>query len=152
VSAALTWDVEAPAGIDQTALLAAALAALEHGGRGGAWVEIVFVDDEALAALHERFLGDPSVTDVMAFDLGEDVEGPAGEVYVSVDCARRVASLRGVSIQRELALYVIHGCLHLCDHDDHEEGERVRMREAESMLLARLGYAEDSAPHEFGAG
>jgi len=100
---------------------------------------IVFVSEAFLCDLHQRFLNDPSPTDVIAFDLGEG-PGPQGEVYVSVDRAREVAGARGGSLQRELALYVVHGVLHLCGFDDHESAERAAMRSAESNVLTSLGY------------
>ena len=107
-------------------------AALAHGGRAGLAVEVVLLDDPSLAALHDQWLGDPSVTDVMAFDLGDEGEGPAAEVYAGVDRARELARERGVDWGRELALYLVHGALHLCGHEDHEDGERAAMRAAES--------------------
>jgi len=114
-------------------------AALEHGGREGIELAVVFVSDPELAELHGRTLGDTSPTDVIAFDLGEEGGGPAGEVYVSVDRARDVAARRGLDPARELLLYVVHGTLHLCGHDDTEPAARTRMRRAERAVLASLG-------------
>jgi probable rRNA maturation factor len=148
VSVGLVWDVVAPADITSDALQRAAQAALSHGGRADVSIDLVVVSDAALAELHERYLDDDSPTDVMAFDLGEEHGGPAGEVYISLDCAQRVAQSRGVALQRELALYVVHGCLHLCGFDDNTQPERVRMREAEALVLSTLGYAADVSPHE----
>lgn len=128
--------------------VAAVEAALVHGGRSGLAVEVVLVDGTTLAELHSRFLGDPSPTDVMAFDLGDDGPGPAAEVYASVDEALQRAGERGVAPARELALYLVHGALHLCGFDDHEESERARMRAAEATVLAALGYPPDLAPHD----
>lgn len=121
--------------------------ALEYGGRGEVGLSVALLSEPELCELHERFLGDPSPTDVISFDLGED-EGPVGEICVSVDQALRVAAERGVRPQRELALYLVHGVLHLCGHDDHEDEERARMREAERAVLDRLGYEADDAPHD----
>lgn len=123
-------------------------AALAHGGRRGARLSVAFVDDPTLAQLHEQTLGDPSVTDVMSFELGEEGGGPCGEVIVSVDRAHAVATQRGVPIARELALYVVHGTLHLCGYDDHGEADRARMRAAESEILRGLGFPPDDAPHD----
>ena len=155
----ITWDV-APAErpLADGDAVAAAAAALGLGGRPGLDVDVIFVDDATLAGLHARFLGDSAPTDVLAFDLsaaGESQDapepterGPAGEIYVSVDCAQRVAPERGVAVARELALYVVHGALHLCGFDDREEADRSAMREAESRVLDTLGYGPDSAPHD----
>lgn len=143
----VAWDVAARPLSDDDAR-AAVEAALAHGGRPGLEVGVVFVDDPTLAALHARFLDDPTPTDVIAFDLGAEGPGPAAELYASVDCAQRVAAERGVSAARELALYLVHGALHLCGLDDHDEGERAAMRAAERAVLGGLGYPPDDAPHD----
>ena len=111
-------------------------------------IDVVMVDDPTLAALHARFLGDPTPTDVMAFDLGHEGGGPEGEIYVSLDRARAVAAARGADVARELALYLVHGALHLCGFDDHAEAERERMRAAETSVLDGLGYAREALPHD----
>jgi probable rRNA maturation factor len=98
------------------------------------------VTDRELARLHGERLGDPSPTDVMAFDLGPG-KGVAGEVYVSAERARRVSRERDEPPERELALYVVHGCLHLCGFDDRRPRDRARMRAAERSVLSRLGLA-----------
>ncbi len=131
--------------LDEEAVRAAVEAALAHGGRPGVGVDVVFVDDAALADLHGEWLGDDSPTDVITFDLGDDLDGPAGELYVSELCALRVATEQGLDPRREVALYIVHGALHLCGFDDHEDVERARMRAAERVVLARLGY-DDGAP------
>lgn len=132
--------------LDDAAVARAVRAALAHGGRARAEVAVVFVTDRALARLHGEWLGDPAPTDVITFELGEDGGGPAGELYVSAECARRVAAARGVAPARELALYVVHGALHLCGFDDRTPRKRSRMRAAESEVLAQLGYAPDPLP------
>ena len=147
MSVGVSWDVALRPVPDAT-LAAACCAALEHGGRAGLAVELILVDDPTLTELHGRFLDDPTPTDVITFDLGEDGEGPAGELYVSVDCADRVSGARGVSLERELCLYIVHGALHLCGFDDHEPEERSAMRAAEAAVMQGLGFEADSAPHD----
>ena len=150
MTAEVHWEWEGQRPLEDVAVTEAVGAALDQGGRSGIELVVIFVDDPTLADLHERFLADPSPTDVMSFDLGEG-PGPAGEVYVSVDRARERAEVRGVDLARELCLYVVHGTLHLCGLDDHEPGDREAMRAAEALVMTRLGYPEDDAPHEFGA-
>ncbi len=126
-------------------------AALAHGGRPALELAVVFVSDADLAKLHADFLGDPSETDVISFDLGDDSPGPGGELYVSVDRAHARSAERGVPVERELALYVVHGALHLSGFDDRTEREQLAMRDAERAVMDSLGYPPDGAPHEFGA-
>lgn len=141
----VTWQTDdRPLGDERVRAIVAR--ALEHGGRAGVDLDVVFVSDEELAALHAEWLDDSTPTDVITFDLGDEGEGPVGEVYVSVDCARRVAPTRPVSVERELALYVVHGVLHLCGHDDVDPEERRRMRAAEAFVLDVLGYPPDPQP------
>jgi probable rRNA maturation factor len=144
----IAWDWPGERPLDDAAVRRAAAAALRHGERAGIGLGIVFVDDAHLAAMHAEYLDDPTETDVITFDLGADGGGPAGELYVSVDRARARAAQRGVSAARELALYVVHGALHLCGFDDREPDERLRMRAAERAVMDGLGYEPDDAPHE----
>ncbi|MEW6074453.1 MAG: rRNA maturation RNase YbeY [Planctomycetota bacterium] len=118
-------------------------AALAHGGRPDVGLAVSFGGEELLAELHGRHLGDPTPTDVLAFDLGEEGRGPVGEIFVGVDQARAEAERRGVDVRRELSLYVIHGALHLCGYDDRDPASRRRMRAAERAVLLALGRATD---------
>ncbi len=143
----VTWDVKSRP-LDDAAVRKAVRAALREGGRPRLAIDVVLVGDRRLRTLHRRFLGDDTPTDVIAFDLESNGPGPAAEIYASVTCARRVARARGVSGARELALYLVHGALHLCGYDDHRGADRRRMRSAERVILTALGYADDRAPHD----
>lgn len=130
--------------------------ALRHGERTGLRVGVVFAADPLMIELHGEFLQDPTPTDVITFDLGPsllpdglevDEEPLEAELYVGVEEARRVAAMRDVEWRRELALYVVHGVLHLCGFDDHTAEDSARMRIAERAVMADLGYPEDTAPH-----
>lgn len=150
---AVTWTVDharvaAEGGPDDAGVRRVVAAALREGGRDGVELSVVLVDDPTLTELHRVCLGDPRPTDVMSFDLGDEDAGPVGEVIVSVDRARAVAKERGVPFARELALYLAHGTLHLCGHDDGDEGARAAMRVAERRVLDSLGFAPDDAPHD----
>lgn len=107
-------------------------------GRGEVGLSVSVVDDEAMAALHERYSGIAGPTDVLAFPLEDEVPGPEallGEVVVSADTAAREAEARGLPFARELLLYVAHGVLHLLGYDDHDEEERNRMHARQEELL-----------------
>lgn len=132
--------------LDDARLAQAVEFALAHGGRPGLAVDLVLLSDPALAELHGRFLGDPSPTDVMAFDLGPPEYAPVGdgeheaeaEIYVSVERARALAAEHGHGAAQELLLYAVHGALHLCGYDDRDEPDRSRMRAAEAAVMERL--------------
>lgn len=138
MSVHVEWQVERRLVADER-VRAAVEAALAHGGRSGTDVGVVFVDERTSGELHGRWLGDPTPTDVISFDLDDDLGGDAGELYVSVDQAVKVARERGIDPGAELVLYVVHGTLHLCGYDDHEDDDRRAMRVAEREVLSSLG-------------
>jgi len=114
----------------------------EHDSTSG--VNVCFVDDSEIRKLNRDYLGHDYATDVVTFPMrrvGESAEGDPlvddllGEVVVSVDTARRYAESRGVDLPRELALYAIHGVLHLLGYDDGEPVERRKMRRVERRYL-----------------
>ena len=85
---------------------------------------------------------------MLAYDLrdrnGDDSprsvgDGIDGEIVVSVDAAAREAEARGHGIDLELALYVVHGTLHLLGYDDRSANEAARMHTLEDEILASLG-------------
>jgi rRNA maturation RNase YbeY len=116
-------------------------AALRHGKREGIDVSVALVSDAELAALHGRYLGDPSPTDVISFELGGEHGGPMAEICVSVERAAEVARRRRLDPAGELRLYLVHGALHLCGFDDHSPRDRARMRRAEARVLCALAHA-----------
>ncbi len=98
-------------------------------------ISLALVDDGKIAELHEAYLGDGSATDVMSFPLDEE----EGEVILSVETAEREAERLGVKMEEELALYFVHGLLHLLGYDDRDEQDRRKMIAAEKRVLARVG-------------
>ena len=147
----VSWVVDAPAqpaSLSDERLQEIVAVALAHGERPGLCLGLIFVNDEALTSMHAQYLGDATPTDVITFDLGTEEPGLNGELYISVPCAERLAAERGVPFERELALYVVHGTLHLCDFDDHDPEERAAMREAEAIVMQGLGFEGDPLPHE----
>jgi probable rRNA maturation factor len=90
--------------------------------------------DAALAQLHGDFLGDPSPTDVITFE-GDESQGLAGEICVSVDTACAYARRHRRDFAGELSLYLIHGWLHLAGYDDLAPARKRVMRRAEARAM-----------------
>lgn len=157
MTATIHWEVDRPDELDDALLARAVDAALHQGGRADARIAVVVVDEPTLTRMHGELFDDPTPTDVISVDMGADSDGVvaddafddvAGELYVSLDRARDVARRRGVSLARETSLYVVHGVLHLCGHDDHDDDERAAMRLAEARVLRALGFEDDPLPHD----
>jgi len=104
---------------------------------------VVFVSRQKIAALNQRFLGRACATDVLAFDLREHRRGHLrGDVIISTDAVIQQAKAFGQSHSRELALYMIHGILHLLGYDDHRPKDIVKMRKEEERILCHCERSE----------
>jgi probable rRNA maturation factor len=88
---------------------------------------IWLVSDRRMALLHWKFLGQSGPTDVLTFQHGE--------IFISVDTARRQARAFENPLLRELKLYIVHGLLHLHGFDDQTPAEARRMRNAQEKIL-----------------
>ncbi len=106
----------------------------DHVGRIG----LCFVDDEAISALHQQFMDDPTPTDVITFPLETVVEGSLdGEIVVSTETALREAPRHQLAAEEEVRLYIVHGLLHLLGYDDLDEPGQKTMNRLQQGLLDR---------------
>jgi probable rRNA maturation factor len=85
------------------------------------------ISDRRMGLLHRQFLGQSGPTDVLTFQHGE--------IFISVETARRHAGQFSNSLIRELKLYVAHGLLHLHGFDDQTLAEARRMRKMQERIL-----------------
>lgn len=109
-------------------------------------ISLAFVDNATIHQLNRRYLDHDEPTDVLSFPLSEaNARRLAGELVIGAEVAKAQAEERGHDIQAELALYVIHGLLHLCGHDDTTPEAAAIMRERERHYLHALGLP-DIAP------
>jgi probable rRNA maturation factor len=128
-----------------------------RGVQGDAEVSLLFVEEDAIAALNQRFLERTGPTDVLAFPLEEDPVAPGrfpdmggtgpgtdadddpplllGDVVVCPAVAERNAMARSVPFDDEMALLVVHGLLHLLGLDHEVDAEAEAMEALERQLL-----------------
>ena len=85
------------------------------------------VSDRRMAWLHRQFLGKTGPTDVLTFQHGE--------IFISVETAKRQARVFGNSLMHELQLYIVHGLLHLHGFDDHTQSGARRIKRIQEKIL-----------------
>jgi probable rRNA maturation factor len=125
-------------------------------------LSVLLVDEEAMAGLHQRWMGEDGPTDVLAFPMDElglphpgggqgehgtedDVaETLLGDVVLCPQVAARQAAQAGHSVQRELDLLCTHGILHLLGYDHAEPDEHATMFGLQDRLLAEWGPLRDA--------
>lgn len=104
-------------------------------------IDIVFLDDGAIKKLNKRYKKEDAPTDVLSFNIdGREFKRREvlGEIFISLDTARRNAKLFGVDFEHEIVRYVVHGILHLFDYDDQSKVEKDRMWHKQEKLLGEL--------------
>src|SRR5262245_37838870 len=93
-------------------------------------ISLAFVDNPTIHRLNKQFLNHDGPTDVLSFPLSDpSAKKLAGELVVGVEVARAQAQERGLDVEDELSLYVIHGLLHLCGYDDKTVSSAKEMRQ-----------------------
>lgn len=146
-----------PVDVDRWVRLAHEVLVAE-GVEGDAELSLLFVDEEAMAELNERFMEKTGPTDVLAFPIDEagpigrwpdagstgpdrtDPEGDdapllLGDVVLCPAVAERQAPEHESSPDDEMALLVVHGVLHVLGYDHAEDDEAARMKARERALL-----------------
>ncbi len=102
-------------------------------------VTIVFVNRQTIQSLNKQFLKRSYATDVLAFDLREKASSSlCADIIISTDAVVVQSKKFKTTIAQELALYVIHGILHLVGYDDHSSLDIFRMRKKEIEVLGKL--------------
>jgi len=93
-------------------------------------IVVAIVSDPVIAQIHVDFMGIEGPTDVITFDHGE--------IVISADTAKNYAAQLGHPIEQELALYTIHGLLHLNGFDDLSPAPADRMRKTQNRILRQI--------------
>lgn len=117
-------------------------------------ISIAIVNNAKIHELNRQYLNHDYETDVLSFLLDESGESSAdqpaglprgtgrsidGEIIVSAEMAIGTASDYSWDAQDELALYLVHGLLHLCGYDDLTAEELPIMRAREHQVFDLLG-------------
>jgi probable rRNA maturation factor len=106
-------------------------------------ISLAFVDNATIHRLNKQYLDHDEPTDVLSFPYSAaNAKKLEGELVLGVEVAQTQASERGHDVQAELALYVVHGLLHLCGYDDKSSADEKSMRERERHYLKNLGLPE----------
>jgi probable rRNA maturation factor len=90
-------------------------------------IAVWLISDRRISRLHLQFLGESGPTDVITFH--------DGEIFISVETARRNAREFGNSLMSEIKLDIVHGLLHLHGFDDRTPADLKRMKNTQEKIL-----------------
>lgn len=131
----------------------------DEGVEGECELSILFVAEDTIASLNERFMGHEGPTDVLSFPIDGEANPPGrwpdsggagpdrdddpdelplllGDVVVCPAVAVANAPAHAGTYDDEVALLVVHGVLHLLGMDHATDDERDAMQARERELLA----------------
>lgn len=94
-------------------------------------LNVVLVSDYYIKKLNKTYLGKDKPTDVLSFNLGN-----IGEIYISVDTARRKAKKYNFSSEFEIWRYVVHGILHIAGFEHKDKSQESVMEQLEEKYLS----------------
>lgn len=112
-------------------------------------VDVIFVNDRFMRQLNRKFTKRDQTTDVLSFDMStppsskkekkkNEIEYPnLGDIYISLDQAKRQASEYETSFDDEIKLLVVHGLLHLLGYNHKSQKESNIMRKKVETYLQK---------------
>lgn len=104
-------------------------------GQTGEWeIAVRVVGDDEISAIHARYLGDASATDIITFPYDDEDGVQGGDIVISADTAAENAKEQGWLFADEIEFLVIHGLLHILGWDDASDEYRVAMLKHQATL------------------
>jgi probable rRNA maturation factor len=128
---------------DFTAIIEQALKTL--GIEDDVEVSCVLVDDERIHEINREYRHIDRSTDVISFAMEDNdqfyVEGmprTLGDIFISVDHAKKQAEEYGHSLRREMCFLFTHGILHLLGYDHMTDEQEKEMFGLQDQILGAL--------------
>ncbi|MBR3523589.1 MAG: rRNA maturation RNase YbeY [Bacilli bacterium] len=106
---------------------------------------IIFVDDTYIHNLNKEYRGIDRPTDVISFALEDDQSfiktdfKVLGDIYISLDTAKKQAEEYQHSLKREISFLAIHGLLHLLGYDHMKKEDEEKMFALQELILNEAG-------------
>ena len=133
---------------DFTAIIEQALKTL--GIEDDVEVSCVLVDDERIHEINREYRHIDRSTDVISFAMEDHdqfyVEGmprTLGDIFISVDHAKKQAEEYGHSLRREMCFLFTHGILHLLGYDHMTDEQEKEMFGLQDEILGALSIERE---------
>ena len=111
-------------------------------GRNGT-LDLILIDDKEMQKMNRDYRKKDSPTDVISFAYLEVTEYEqekgdiiVGDIFISVDTAKKQAKEKGHDLKREMAILFIHGLLHVFGFDHNSDKEEKEMEKWAKKILA----------------
>lgn len=115
--------------------------------KGKYFFSLAIVKDKEMKKINTMYRGEKTTTDVLAFNFLKSSElkkikkghlVDLGEIVISYDKAKKQATERGYSVQKEIQILLIHGLLHLLGYDHEIKKDRGKMQKLELKIIQSI--------------
>ncbi len=119
--------------------------ALDQEKLTGVIFNIIFVDDLYITSLNHDYRGKNCSTDVLSFALLDNLPFDLGQyrllgdIYISIETAKRQALEYNHSLVKELSFLAVHGFLHLLGYNHINKKDEKIMFEKQEWILNGYG-------------
>lgn len=100
------------------------------------FIHLIIVSDKNLRKMKKKYFDVDVFTDVITFNLEDDIDNTEGEIYISWERVTENAQIYQIKTEHEFRRVVIHGTLHLLGFDDQSKIEKSKMTELEDKYLS----------------
>jgi rRNA maturation RNase YbeY len=97
-------------------------------------LDFIFVSNEKILSINQKYLNHDHYTDVITFDYSES-NLISGDIFISVDQVKINARSYNTEEEEEMRRVMIHGVNHLLGFDDGNDEEQEIMRQMENEAL-----------------
>lgn len=114
-------------------------------GFADGFIGLILVDDEEITHINHSHRGKNKPTDVVSLSYIEATSHPdefptgfemVGEIFISIDTAKKQAEEKGHSLEKELEFLFVHGFLHVFGFDHNTDEEEAEMEAWATKILA----------------
>jgi len=117
----------------------------------GKMIDVAFIDESTMKIINEEFRGEKEPTDVLSFsyinshidstktNTSENQQQPIfGELLICPKVAFNQSKELNHSFEKEIAILISHGLLHLLGYDDSSLEKAKKMEKNQSELIEKL--------------
>lgn len=109
-------------------------AVIESEGKILGELSFIFCDDEYLLQINQKYLAHDTYTDIISFGSGVGDE-ISGDIFISTERVEDNSLEYGTMFLDELKRVMVHGVLHFCGYDDHDQDQQRIMRSKENEKI-----------------
>lgn len=99
------------------------------------FLEVNIVSSDYVLDLNKKYLKHNYNTDILTFNYSTDSSNLEGEIYISLEDAKKNSQRFNCTLNEELKRLITHGILHLIGFDDTTKSQKIKMKKMENESL-----------------